>query len=102
MPTTFELLADPTRRRLLEELRHGERSVGELVKRLEMSQPAVSKQLRRLRVGGLAAVRADAQRRLYRLNAAALREVDEWLAPFRAFWDERLDALERTLDSMED
>ena len=102
MTTSFELLADPTRRRLLDELRHGERSVGELVERLGMNQPAVSKQLRVLRESGLATVRVDAQRRIYRLNPDGLREVDDWLAPFRAFWEERLDAMERTLDAMED
>ena len=100
--TAFELLADPTRRRVLDELRKGERSVGELVERLGMNQPAVSKQLRVLRESGLATVRVDAQRRIYSLNADGLREVDDWLAPFRAFWEERLDAMERTLDSMED
>ena len=102
MVASFELLADPTRRRVLDELRAGERSVGELVELLKMSQPAVSKQLRVLREAGLASVRAEAQRRIYRLNPDGLREVDAWLAPFRAFWDERLDAMERTLDSMED
>ncbi len=102
MTTAFELLADPTRRRVLDELRVGERSVGELVERLRMNQPAVSKQLRVLREAGLATVRVDAQRRIYRLDAAGLREVDEWLAPYRDFWNERLDALERTLESMEE
>ena len=102
MTTSFELLADPTRRRLLVELRRGERSVGELVEQLAMNQPAVSKQLRVLRESGLATVRVDGQRRIYSLNPDGLREVDEWLAPFRAFWEERLDAMERTLDSMED
>ncbi len=102
MATSFTLLADPTRRRLLDELRRGERSVGELVDRLQMNQPAVSKQLRVLREAGLASVRVDAQRRIYRLNPDGLREVDEWLAPYRAFWEGRLDAMERTLDSMED
>ncbi len=92
MTTAFELLADPTRRRVLDELRAGERSVGELVERLGMNQPAVSKQLRVLREAGLATVRVDAQRRIYRLDAAGLREVDEWLAPYRDFWNERLDA----------
>ncbi len=102
MATTFELLADPTRRRVLDELRAGELSVGELVERLELSQPAVSKQLRVLRESGLATVRADAQRRIYRLDPGGLREVDEWLAPYRAFWEDRLDAMEQTLESMED
>lgn len=100
--TAFELLAAPTRRRLLDELREGEQSVGALVARLGMNQPAVSKQLQLLREAGLAAVRIDGRRRLYRLNPERLREVDEWLAPFRAFWEERLDAMERTLDTMED
>ncbi len=102
MANLFELVADPTRRRLLEELRESECSVGALVERLEMSQPAVSKQLRVLREAGLASVRADAQRRIYRLDPGGLREVDEWLAPFRALWNERLDEMERTLESMED
>ena len=101
MTTTFELLADPTRRRVLDELRKNECSVGELVQRLGMKQPAVSKQLRVLREAGLATVRVDSQRRIYRLNPDRLREVDDWLTPFRAFWEERLDALEQTLDSME-
>ena len=102
MTASFELLADSTRRRVLDELRAGERSVGELVERLKMSQPAVSKQLRVLREAGLATARADGQRRIYRLNPDGLRDVDAWLAPFRAFWEERLDAMERTLDSLED
>jgi DNA-binding transcriptional ArsR family regulator len=102
VPTSFELLADPTRRQLLDELRRGEQSVGTLVERLGLNQPAVSKQLRVLREAGLATVRVDAQRRFYRLEAAGLREVDEWLAPFRVCWEERLDALEQTLDGMED
>lgn len=102
MITAFELLADPTRRRLLDELRSGERSVGALVADLEMNQPAVSKQLRVLREAGLATVRVDAQRRIYRLNPDGLREVDAWLAPYRALWEKRLDAMERALDDMED
>ena len=102
MGSTFELLADPTRRRLLDELLIEERSVGELVERLGMNQPAVSKQLKVLREAGLASVRAEAQRRIYRLNPHGLRELDEWLAPFRAFWNERLDAMEKTLDSLEE
>ncbi len=99
---SFKLLAVPTRRRVLDELRASERSVGELVVRLKMSQPAVSKQLRVLREAGLVTVRIEAQRRIYRLDASGLREIDEWLAPYRAFWDERLEAMEQTLDAMED
>ena len=102
MTTSFALLADPTRRQLLDELRMGECSVGVLVERLKMSQPAVSKQLRVLREAGLASVRVDAQRRIYRLHPEWLKEVDDWLVPDRAFWEERIDAMERTLDSMEE
>ena len=98
----FELLADANRRRLLEVLREGDSSVGGLVERTQMSQPSVSKHLRVLREAGLASVRKDAQRRIYRLNAEGLRELDEWLKPFRASWNERLDALEDVLSSMED
>ncbi len=102
MASTFELLADPTRRRVLDELRKGEKSVGKLAERLNMNQPAISKQLRVLREAGLASVQVDAQRRIYRLNPKGLREIDDWLAPYRACWEERLDAMERTLESMED
>lgn len=95
----FEILADPTRRRVLELLSEQERTVGELVDELGMSQPAVSKQLRVLREAGLVAARVDAQRRVYRLRAAPLAEVDAWLAPYRRFWRGRLAALERHLDN---
>lgn len=100
--STFELLSDATRRRVLDVLREREHSVGELVDLLDMSQPAVSKQLRVLREAGLALVRIDAQRRVYRLNPHGLREIDDWIAPFRTFWEDRLDDMERTLDNMED
>lgn len=102
MVNTFALLADPTRRRLLDELRLGECSVNTLVARLGVSQPVVSKHLRTLREAGLARVRKDAQRRMYRLNADGLRELDEWLAPYRRFWSGRVDAMEDVLSRMED
>ena len=102
MSVAFEVLAEPNRRHILDLLRVEERPVGEIVDALQVSQPAVSKHLRILREAGLVDVRADAQRRLYRLRAAPLREIDEWLAPYREFWSERLDALERHLDSMPD
>jgi DNA-binding transcriptional ArsR family regulator len=98
---TFELLAEPTRRRILDLLRDGERPVGELVDRLAMSQPAVSKHLRVLRESGLVDVRVDAQRRLYRLRPEGLREVDAWIAPYRRLWEGRLDRLEQQLRAME-
>ena len=102
MTTSFALLADPTRRRILEVLRDGECPVGELVDRLGMSPPAISKQLRVLRDAGLATVRRDGQRRIYRLDAGGLKELDDWLAPFRAAWEQRLDTMEDVLSSLED
>ena len=102
MIATFELLAEPNRRRILDLLRDGERPVGELVDRLSMSQPAVSKHLRVLRDSGLVDVRVDAQRRVYRLRPEPLREVDAWIEPYRRLWDQRLDRLERHLQRMKD
>jgi DNA-binding transcriptional ArsR family regulator len=99
--TTFEVLAEPTRRRILDLLRERERSVGELVDRLTISQPGVSKHLRVLREAGLVAVRTDAQRRWYGLRAEPLSEIDAWLEPYRRLWGARLDALEEHLDREE-
>jgi DNA-binding transcriptional ArsR family regulator len=99
---TFELLAEPTRRRILDLLRDGERPVGELVERLSMSQPAVSKHLRVLRDSGLVDVRVDAQRRMYRLRPERLQEVDTWIEPYRRLWTDRLDRLDRHLQRMKD
>jgi len=95
----FEILADPTRRRVLDLLREQEHTVGELVDALGMSQPAVSKQLRVLRDAGLVTARVDAQRRVYALRPAPLAEADAWLAPYRRFWRGRLAALHRHLAS---
>jgi DNA-binding transcriptional ArsR family regulator len=97
MPSTFEVLAEPTRRRILDLLRERERSVGELVDRLTLSQPGVSKHLRVLREAGLVQVRTDAQRRWYGLRPEPLTEIDAWLAPYRSLWAQRLDALENHL-----
>jgi DNA-binding transcriptional ArsR family regulator len=102
MVATFEVLAEPHRRRILDLLRATERPVGELVDELALSQPAVSKHLRVLREAGLVDVRADAQRRLYRVRAEPLRAIDDWLTPYRALWAARLDDLERHLDEMPD
>ena len=102
MSNVFEVLAEPSRRRILDLLRMGEHPVGDLVVALGLTQPAVSKHLRVLRDAGLVEVRADAQRRLYRLAAGPLREVDEWLAPYRADWASHLDDLARHLDDMPD
>lgn len=101
MQTAFEALVEPNRRRILDLLREEERTVGELVEHLSLSQPAVSKHLRVLRDAGLVTARVDAQRRRYRVRPAPLAEVDAWLAPYRQFWDEKLVALERYLASEE-
>ncbi|GAA3847664.1 MULTISPECIES: helix-turn-helix transcriptional regulator [Amycolatopsis] len=102
MASTFEVLAEPRRREILDLLRTSERPVGDLVERLRLTQPAVSKHLKVLREAGLVEVRQDAQRRWYRLRPEPLAEIDAWLAPYRRMWDASLDALERHLDSMED
>jgi DNA-binding transcriptional ArsR family regulator len=101
MATTFEVLAEPRRREILDLLRAGERPVGELVDQLSLSQPAVSKHLRVLRDAGLVEVRQDAQRRWYRLRPAPLAEIDAWLEPYRDLWRTRLDALEAHLETMD-
>ena len=99
VPTTFDVLAEPTRRRILDLLRERPRLVGELAVALELSQPGTSKHLRVLREAGLVEVRPDAQRRWYELCPEPLREIDSWLRPYRQLWDDRLDALERHLDA---
>jgi DNA-binding transcriptional ArsR family regulator len=99
--SAYAALAEPHRRQILDLLRERERSVGELVGELGMSQPGVSKHLRVLRDAGLVEARPEAQRRLYRVRPEPLAEIDEWLAPYRAAWAGRLDALEAHLDDME-
>jgi DNA-binding transcriptional ArsR family regulator len=99
MEIAFAALAEPRRRQILDLLRQGERPVGDLVQRLAITQPTVSKHLRVLREAGLVEVRQDAQRRLYRLRLEPLVELDAWLEPYRRMWNEHLDALERHLDS---
>jgi DNA-binding transcriptional ArsR family regulator len=98
----FEVLAEPSRRRILDLLLEDERPVGELVHELGLSQPAVSKHLKVLRDAGLVEARVDGQRRVYRLRADPLLEIEEWLRPYRAAWRDRLDALERHLGEMDD
>jgi DNA-binding transcriptional ArsR family regulator len=95
---SFAVVADPRRREILDLLRGGERPVGELVDRLRLSQPAVSKHLRVLRDAGLVEVRPDAQRRLYRLRVEPLVEIDEWLTPYRQLWTRALDELDHHLE----
>ena len=99
---SFNVLAQPTRLRILNELTISERNVGDLVGALELSQPAISKHLKVLRDAGFVACRTDAQRRVYRIDSAPFRNIDEWLEPYRQLWTKRLDALERHLDEQED
>ena len=94
----FLALADPTRRRIIESLADGESAFGDLAGQFDMSRPAVSQHLKVLREAGLVHVRKDAQRRIYRLNAEGLDQLDEWLESVRRFWGARLDDLERALD----
>jgi DNA-binding transcriptional ArsR family regulator len=94
----LQVLAEPRRLQILDLLRDRERPVGELVARLGVSQPAVSKHLRVLRDAGLVEARADAQRRLYRIRPEPLAELDEWLASYRELWTTHLDRLENHLD----
>lgn len=97
----FAVLAEPTRRRILDRLRRAESSVGDLVDALGMSQPAVSKHLKVLREAGFVTCRVAAQQRIYRIDPRPLRAVDDWLGPYRRMWADHLDALERHLDSQE-
>jgi DNA-binding transcriptional ArsR family regulator len=94
----LQVLAEPRRVAILELLRDGERPVGELVGRLGLSQPAVSKHLRVLKDAGLVEARVDAQRRLYRIRPEPLADLDEWLSSYRQLWTTHLDRLEQHLD----
>lgn len=97
----FEILSDPVRRRIVELLRDGERPAGDIGAIVQaefgISQPGVSRQLRILRENGFASVRPVGTRRLYAIDVGPLQSIDAWLAPYRKFWDQRLDALETEL-----
>src|SRR5687767_10255113 len=93
----LEVIAEPTRRRILDAIRERERSVNGLVEAVGMHQPGVSRHLKVLRDAGLVEVRRDAQRRMYRLRVEPLMELDAWLEPYRAEWAGRLDSLEHHL-----
>jgi len=99
--TSFAVVAEPNRRAILGLLLSSDRSVGEIERKLRLSQPSVSKHLRVLREAGFVESRIEAQQRVYRLRPEPLMELDEWLAPFRQFWSRHLDALERHLDTMD-
>ena len=94
----FNILSDPSRRRILDLLLQGPKPVNYLVQEIGMSQPVVSKHLRILRNAGFVTSEPDRQRRLYSIRAEPLLEVDQWLAPYRRFWSEKLNALEDYLD----
>jgi DNA-binding transcriptional ArsR family regulator len=99
--SSFAIVAEPNRRAILSLLLSSERSVGDLERALRLSQPSVSKHLRVLRDAGFVESRIEAQRRVYRLRPEPLRELDDWIAPFRRFWSKHVDALERHLDRMD-
>jgi DNA-binding transcriptional ArsR family regulator len=100
--STFDVLAEPNRRRILDLLLEGPLPVGEVVEQIGLTQPGTSKHLRVLRQAGLVRVRKDAQRRFYELRPEPLAEVSAWLEPFRRSWAHSLDALERHLEDMPD
>jgi DNA-binding transcriptional ArsR family regulator len=101
LSSTFEVVAEPNRRRILDLLLSSERPVGELVNATELSQPLVSKHLRVLREAGLVEARIDAQRRIYRVRAEPLQAIDDWLTPYRRLWADRLRSLEQHLSTIE-
>jgi DNA-binding transcriptional ArsR family regulator len=96
----FNAIAEPRRRELLDELAAGERSVSELVELLALAQPLVSKHLRVLREVGAVQVRDDGRRRLYRVDAAALKPIHDWVSNYERMWSERFDALDTVLDEL--
>ena len=98
MHAALQALSEPHRMAILSMLADGERPAGDFVDALPIAQPTVSKHLSVLREAGLVTVRKDAQRRLYSLNPAPLKELDLWLDRYRRFWTDRLDALEAHLD----
>jgi DNA-binding transcriptional ArsR family regulator len=99
---TFAVLAEPTRRRILDELLRSDRSVGELVASVAISQPTMSKHLKVLREAGFVTCRTARQQRIYRIEATPFEAVDRWLEPYRSLWTRHLDALERHLDNQPD
>ena len=102
MEPVFDVLAEPNRRAILQQLLFGELSVGELERKLSRPQPTISKHLRVLREAGFVESRTEAQKRVYSLRPEPLVELDRWLEPFRRMWTTHLDALERHLDRMPD
>ena len=98
MPDAFQILADPTRRRLVEALRSGEHSVGELVDEVDIGQPGVSRQLAILQKARFVVVRPEGRRRLYALRPEPFQELNDWMMGYRAMWGARLDRFAAQLD----
>jgi DNA-binding transcriptional ArsR family regulator len=94
----FQVLADPTRRRIVEELKHGERSVNEIVEVVDIGQPGVSRQLAILEDAQFVVVRPEGRRRLYSLRPQPFREISEFVTAYRAIWEPRLDRLGAELE----
>jgi len=101
VPDVFQILADPTRRRIVDALRDGERSVNELVQVVDIGQPGVSRQLQILEDADFVVVRPEGRRRLYALRPDRFRELSEWVTAYRAIWESRLDRLAAELDRRE-
>ncbi|KDN22267.1 ArsR/SmtB family transcription factor [Amycolatopsis rifamycinica] len=99
---TFNAVAEPRRRQILDVLRDGERSVGDLVDRLGLAQPQVSKHLRVLREVGAVDVRGDGRQRLYRLNGAALKPIHDWVKRYERTWAERFDLMDDVLEELKE
>jgi DNA-binding transcriptional ArsR family regulator len=95
---TFQTLADPTRRRIVEALGHGERQVNDIVKQAGVHQSGVSRHLRILHESGFVSMRPQGQRRLYSLRPDPFCELDKWLAQYRKLWEARLDRLGAALE----
>lgn len=100
-PTTFTILGEPTRLRIVQALNQEAMPVGDLVAALDSTQPTISKHLKILRDAGFVSFRVDAQRRIYQLDATQFRNLDAWLEPYRQLWTKNLDALENFLDQQE-
>ncbi len=100
METTLRALAEPNRFQIVELLRAGPRPVGDMVDRLRLRQPQVSKHLRVLSEAGLVDVRVDAQRRIYALRPAPLRELEVWLERYRRIWEQNFQRLDAVLEEL--
>jgi DNA-binding transcriptional ArsR family regulator len=94
----FEILGEPSRRRIVDRLRSGEQSVGDLVDSVDIAQSGVSRHLRILSEAGFVQVRADGQRRLYSLRPEPFQEIDRWMDDYRQLWEERLDVMGKALE----